>query len=158
MNISIHGIYHEKPVRQIKYCLDGIRKSLLNSWFHDQTINHNLNIVFDILIQTDLLGEFVHISINLHTDIATSLRMFKKLGMSSLATSYYRSQQLNLCSLRKRHDAVYHLINCLFLNLSAAFRTVWDSDSRIQQSEIIINFRYSSYCGTWIAVGRFLID
>ena len=114
--------------------------------------------MLDILVQTDLLGKLIQVSVNLHTYISASLCLLQKLCMSSLAPPHNRRQKLDLRSLRKRHDTVYHLVNCLLLNLSSALRTMRDSHSGIQKSEIIIDFCHCSYCGTGIAVGRFLIN
>ncbi len=61
-------------------------------------------------------------------------------------------------SFRHCHDLFYHLINCLLFDLFATLRTVRNSDSCIHKSEIIIDFRYGSYCGTWISVRRFLVN
>ena len=158
MDIPIHGIYHQKPFCQLQYSLNGIGKSFLYPRLYDQTVYNDLYIMFDILIQTDLLRKLIHISINLHTDVTASLGLLQKLGMGSLTSSHNRSQQLELRSLRKRHNTVYHLVYCLLLNLSSAFGTMGDSHSGIQKSEIVINLRHSPHCGTGITVGRFLIN
>ena len=158
MNSSVHGIYHQKSVRKFQHCLYRICKSLFDSRLHDQTVYHDLDIMFDIFVQADFFGKFVHISVNLYTDITASFRMFQKFGMSTLASTHNRSQKLEFRAFRKGHDRIYHLVNSLFLNLSSAFRTVRDSDSGVQQTKVVVNLRDSSYCGTWIAVGGFLVN
>ena len=50
----VHGIYYEKAVCQFQYCLNGIGKTFLNSWFHNETVHNNLNIMLNVLIQLDL--------------------------------------------------------------------------------------------------------
>ena len=55
MDIPIHGIYHQKPFCQLQYSLNGIGQPLLDPRLYDQTVYNDLYIMFDILIQTDLL-------------------------------------------------------------------------------------------------------
>ena len=56
----------------------------------DQTVYHNLYIMLDILVQTDLLGKLIQVSVNLHTYIFASLCLLQKLCMSSLAPPHNR--------------------------------------------------------------------
>ena len=84
-----------------------------------------------ILVQFDLFRQFIHAAVDNHTHITTSLRLLKQLLMLALSAAHNRRQQLDLRALRQFHDLIYHLIYRLFLNLTATFRTMWNSDSRI---------------------------
>ena len=114
--------------------------------------------MLDILIQLDFLGKFIKIAINLHPYIATFLCLFQKFCVGTLTTADNRCQQLQFRPLRQCHNMVYHLIDSLLLDLFAAFRAVRNTDTCIQQSEIIINFCNSSHGRTWVSVGRFLVN
>ena len=109
--------------------------------------------MLDIFIQRDFLGQFIHISIDSCPDITALLCMIQNLLMAALFPAHYRSKKLNLCSFRQLHDRIHHLIHSLLLYLSSAFRTVRNSDSRIEQTEVIINLRHGSDRGTRIPVG-----
>ena len=114
--------------------------------------------MFFIFFQLDLFVQFVHAAIHDHTHIATSFRLFEKLLMFSLSSTYHRCQKLDPGTLRQCHDLIHHLVNALFFDLPATFRTVWCSDSCIEQTEIIIDLGYRSNRRTWISIGRFLVD
>ena len=70
--ISIHGIHHSQSISQIQYCLKRICKSFLNSRLHDQTVYNNGNRMFNIFVQGNLLGKFIHISIDFRTHITAA--------------------------------------------------------------------------------------
>ena len=108
--------------------------------------------MFDVLVQFDLFGKFIHISVDQDADISASLRLIQKFRMGSLASSDYRCKKLDLGSLRQGHDVVYHLVYGLFLDLFAALRTVRDSDSCVQQTEIIVDLSYCSYGRSRVSV------
>ena len=62
------------------------------------------------------------------------------------------SQQLYLCSLRHGHDLIHHLIHGLLADLPATLRTMRDTDTRIQQTKVIIDLCHRSDRRTRIAV------
>ena len=108
--------------------------------------------MLDILIQADILGKLIKTSIDLNSYISASSGLVKQLGMCSLTATYHRRKKLYLLTLRKRHDLIYHLIHCLFPDLSAALRTMRDSHTGIQKAEIIIDLSYRSHSRTGIPV------
>ena len=57
-----------------------------------------------------------------------------------------------------RREVIHHLIDALFLDLLAAVRAMRNADSRIQQTEIVINLCYCSDSRTRVTVRRFLIN
>ena len=114
--------------------------------------------MLDIFVQLYFLGKFIEISVNLHPYIATSLRLLQKFCMRTFTSADNRGQKLQFRPLRQCHNMVYHLIDSLLLDLFAAFRAVRNTDTCIQQSEIIIDFCNSSHGGTWVSVGRFLVN
>ena len=78
--------------------------------------------------------------------------------MLPLALPHYRSQHRQLRSFALLHQKFYDLVDRLAGDLSATNRTVRNADPRIHQTQIIVNFRYRSYCGTRVFIRGFLID
>ena len=114
--------------------------------------------MLDILFQADLLCQLVHVSIDPHPNIPALLRLLQKLGMGSFPSSHDRRQKLDFCPLRQFHNLICHLIHRLLFDLLTAVWAVWNPDSRIQETEIIIDLCYRSYSRTWVPVRRFLIN
>ena len=155
--LCVCHIDDEQSVCQLQYVFYGICQSLLNAVFHHQTIHDNLDVVLDVFVQCDLLGQLVHIAVHLRPHISAAPCLLKQLGMGSFAAAHDRCQQLYFCALRQLHDLIDHLIDTLSFDLTPAFRAVGNSDARVEQSEIVINFRYCSHRGSRIAVCGFLI-
>ena len=85
----------------MEYALYRISQAFFDSRTHDQTVHNDLNIMFDIFFQRNVLRQFIHISVYTDTDIAAFLRTFQKLCMCSLAAAHNRRQKLYPGSLGK---------------------------------------------------------
>ena len=102
--------------------------------------------MLDVLIKLDfLLREIILISIHTNAHIARSSRSFQDLLMASLLAPHHRGEHQDLRPLRKKPDTIHHLIYRLLLNHPAALRAMGNSDSRIQEAEIIIDLRHRSH-------------
>ena len=135
-----------------------IRQTFLDSRLHNQTVHNNLDIMLDIFIQHDFLRQLIQVSVYAHTYVSALLCPFQNLLVSSFSPTHDRCQKLNLRSLRQLHDLIDHLIHCLLLDLLPALRAMGNTHSRIKETEIIIDLRHRSNCGTWISVRRFLVN
>ena len=78
--------------------------------------------------------------------------------MGSLPSPHYRGKELDLRLLWKFHDLIHHLVHRLFLDLFPTLRTVRNSDSCIEQPEIVIDLRHRPYRGAGIPVGGLLVN
>ena len=156
--IASHAFYKQKSLRQVQDIFDRIRQSAFDSRLHNQTVNDDFDIMLDILIQLDILRQLIQIAVNADSHIAASRRAFQHLLMPSLSSAHNGRKQLQPRSFRKCHDLIHHLIDALFLDLLAAVRAMRNADSRIQQTEIVINLCYCSDSRTRVTVRRFLIN
>ena len=150
--LPVHSVYYQQTIRQIQHGFNGIGKALLYSRFYNKSIHNDLNVMFDILIQLDLLRKLIEISVDLHSHISASSGLVQKFDMSSLAAPHYRCKKLDLLAFRKRHDLIHHLIYRLFADFPSTFGTMRDSHTSIQKSEIIVDLRYRAHCRTGIPV------
>ena len=114
--------------------------------------------MLDILLQPDLFGKLIEISINTGTDITALARLLQQLDMLTLAPAYYRRQQLDPGALRQLQNLIHHLVNGLLFDLTAAFRTMRNANAGIEKTHVIVDFRNRTHSRTRIAVGRFLVN
>ena len=156
--LSAQHIHHQKPFRQCQHVFNGIRQTPFNACLHHQTVYHDFDVMLYVLIQFNFLGQFIQIAVNPYTHITASLRPVKYFRVFALSSAHHRSQKLDPCPFRHRHNLVRHLVYRLLTYLAPAGRTVGNTDPRIQQTEIIVDFRYRPNRGAWIAVGGFLVD
>ena len=152
-NIRLHqslgegqGIFH------------GIRHAALGSGADDQTVHHDLDVVLDVFVEGDVLGDIVHIPVDAKAYVAGSPGAVDHLFVPALAAADDRRQNLDARALGQGHHAVHHLIYGLLCNLSAAVGAVGDADPGVEQTKIVIDLRHRAHGGTGVAVGRFLVD
>ena len=151
-------IHHQQPLCQFQYVFNRVCQTALNTILYHQTIYHDVDIVLDIFIQFDLFRQFIHAAVDPYPDITASLGALQHLGMLALAASDHGGQQLDLRAFSHVHDLIHHLIYSLLGNLSATLWAVGNTDSRIQQTEIVINLCYRTYGRTRVTVGGFLVN
>ena len=87
-----------------------------------------------------------------------SPQLFKQLLMLAFPSPDHRRQKLDFRLFRQAQNMVYHLIDCLFFDLPSALGTMWNPDSGIEQTEIVIDFRYRADRRPGVSVCRFLVD
>ncbi len=100
----------------------------------------------------------MHLTVHPDSGVAVSLNSSEDTFMFSLSSSNYRSQYrqpgADFVSRNPIHNAVHRLAG----DLPAANRAVRNSDSRIKQSQIVINLGNGSHRRTWVLVGGFLVN
>ena len=114
--------------------------------------------MFQVLIQRNLLGQLILAAVDHHADIAAAFCLFEHLFVSSLAAAHNRREKLDFRPLRECHDLIDHLVHRLVTDDFSALRTVRNTDSRVQKTEVIVNLRHGSDGGKRVPVRRFLID
>ena len=78
--------------------------------------------------------------------------------MLALASADNRSENLKLGLRRQRHDGIHHLVNRLLFDLLATLGAMGDTDSGIEQTQIIVNLGDCSYGGTGVTVRGLLVN
>ena len=156
--LTAHNVCLSQSVGESEGVLQRIRHAALSAGADDQTVNHDLYIVLDIFVQRNVLGDIIHISVDAQADVTGPPGPVDDLFMPALAPADDRSQQLDPGALRQFHQAVHHLVNCLFGDLTSAVGTVWGTDSGVEEPEIVVDLRHCTHRGTGVSVGGFLVD
>ena len=124
----------------------------------DQAVDHDLNVVLDVLLERDLLGEIIHAAVHAHADIAGSARIVKDLRILALASADDRRHDLHARPLAERHQRLDDLVDRLLPDLPAALGTVRRADARPQKSQIVVDLRHRADRRARILRGRLLVD
>ena len=151
-------IHDDQTIRQRHDIFQRVRQPLPDPILYHQTIHDDLDVVFFIFIQGDILGQLIQIAVHPHAHIAALPCLLKQLHVLALASPHHRRQQLDLRPLRQLHDLIRHLIHTLLADLPAAFRAVGNADPGIQQTEIIVNLCHRAHGRTGVAVRGLLIN
>ena len=152
---DIHG---QKSLRDFKHVINRCGKSHQNFGLDHQTVHHDFNRVLDIFVEFDFLGKFVHIAVDSGTYVTVLSGTLQNLGMLALLPPDDRRKELDFCALGQLHNLVRHFVHGLSFDYLAAVRAVRNTDSRIEQTEVIVNLRHGSDRGTRVAVRGFLVD
>ena len=99
--------------RKFQRVFYGIRKSLFDSFLNNKAVDNDLYVMLYVFIQLDLFRKFIAVSVRDNTDIAAFLCFLEKLFMGSFSATDNRRQNLDLCSFRKGHNLVHHLVHGL---------------------------------------------
>ena len=106
-----------------------------------------------------LLGQVVQVAVHAHTGEACARARPRTPSRARPCAGAPRRQNLDTaCPLAG--DSTWSTIwsTVCWLDLLAAHRTVRDPDTRIQQAQVVVDFRDRAHCGARVAGGGFLID
>ena len=138
--------------------LAAVRQPLGDVRTNDQPVYDDLNVVLDVLLQGNFLGQIKQIPIHPHPDITGTAGVLENLLVGALLPPDDRSQHLDASGFRQGQHLIYDLVNGLLLDLLPAVGTVGGAHPRPEQTEVIVNFRHRAYRGTRVFGGCFLVD
>ena len=78
--------------------------------------------------------------------------------MLALAPAHNRGKNLNFAAFRQCQHLIDNLIDRLLTDFPAADGAMGDADSRVEQTQIVVNLRHRADGGAGILGGGFLID
>ena len=145
-------------VGQMQCRFHGVGQTGADVILHDQTVNDDLDGVLFVFIKRNFLGQFIHRSVNADADITCFLCILKDLFMHTLFAADDGGKHDELCPCGQFADFVKNLVNGLLTDFLAADRTVRNTDTRIQQSQVVVNFRDGTDGGTRVFRCGFLVD
>jgi hypothetical protein len=132
-------------------CVDTLRYRLAYSF----SIGDIMTLV---LFQFDIVFQKLLFSVYADTDISVLLKLFKRILERSLLFGNDRCQDRQSGALRFLPYGIDHFGNGLAGDRDIVVRAVRYACSGIQQTEIVIYFRYGSYRGTGVVGSCLLID
>ena len=150
------GDHH--PMGQSQRSLDGIRKTLANAVTNHQTVDDNRDRMLLLLSQRDVVGQLPHLAVYDGPRVPIATQQFKQIGEFPFSPSHNWRQNLEAGSLGVCEQCIHHLLGGLGLHWFAAHRAVRYAGSGEQQTQVIVDLGNRSHRGTWVAVGRFLVD
>ena len=92
-------INKQNAVRKICSRFDRIGKSASYTVFYNQSVDHDFDIVFFILVEVDFFLEVIYYSVNAHADIAVFFCILELFYKLTFFAASYRSHYLYFCAL-----------------------------------------------------------
>ena len=151
-------IDRDQSFTQFQCSLQGFRQTPGNTFFHDDPVDHRFNRMFLFLIELDLFRQLANFSIDPHPNVTVLANLFQYFLMLAFFSPNYRRQKGQLRPVAQRQQSIHHLLNGLLRDGLAALRAMWTTSPRIQESQVVVDFRHGSHSGTRIAARRLLVD
>ena len=156
--LSSDDIGLDQTVGESQGILHGVGHAALRAGADDQTVYDDLDIMLDVFVEGDVLGDIVQVTVDPDADIAGAAGAVDDLLVAALTAADDRGQDLDAGALRQSHHLVHHLVHRLFRDLPAAVGTMGDTDPGIEQTEIVVDLGHGAHGRPGVAVGRLLVD
>ena len=147
LSVLTDEVNRQKSAGKRHCSLGRVRKAAGDIRLYDQTVNDYLYNMLFVFLELDFLGQVVHYPVHADTDVARLLCVLKYFHMLALAGAHDRRHELYARPLRERHYLVNYLVNALLPYFPAAFRAVRHTDTRPEQTKIIIYLGDCAYRG-----------
>ena len=138
--------------------LTGLGNSPFLTGLDDDSVYNDFYGMLEGLFQLDfILSYYLYLAVHPYTGKTFFLYSLNNLFVGSFSLTDHRGHYHQLGTLLKSHNGIYHLINRLAGNRSAADRAVGFAYPGIEQPQIIVDFRYGSHSRSGISVCGFLV-
>ena len=127
-------VYVHIAVRQRSSLFNGLGNTAQGVLANHDTVDHDLDIVLEFLIQIDRVIKRANLAVDAHAAKALGAKILKQLGILALATANHRCQHERAAALPRSQDFIGNLIGCLALDYATALGAVRRTDASKQQS------------------------
>ena len=139
-------------------CLHRVGEAAGDVRLDHKAVHYDLDGMFDVFVQLDLLAEIINTAIHPYTDKAALAGILKNLLIFALSTADDGRQHLHTGTFGQRHQLVNDLIHALLTDLFSALGTMGNTDPRPQKAQIIVNFGNSTHSRAGVFACGFLVD
>ena len=139
--------------------LDRFRDAARCGGFQHDAVDNDVNRMLEFLVELDRLAlELADFAVDADAREAFFLEVRENLRMLSLAPHHDRGQNHGALALAQPQDFIGDLVGRALLDFSAAFGAMRHANTRVQQAQIVIDFRDRAHRGTRILRRGFLIN
>src|SRR5690606_24451156 len=117
--------------------LEGLGQTLFDAFFADQTVDHHLDRVLVVAVETDVFGQVPHLAVDAGPGEALGSQVLQQVGVFALAAPHHRCQHLEACSLLQLEDLVDDLLGGLSFDLHPVVGAVGNADASVQQPQVV---------------------
>ncbi len=147
-----------QPAAQLQRRLKRIRQTLRLIPPQNDPVNHNINIVLDVLVQRRRSFQFVIFAVHLDPLKPLLEKLAERAAILPLAPAHSRREQMKPAPLRQRRHPVNHFAHGLALNRQAGRRRIGNPGAREEQAHIVVNLGDRPDRRARIARGRLLLN
>ena len=138
--------------------LDRVGQPLAQVRPHHQAVDHDRDVVLELLVEVDVLLEPAQLAVDLHAREALGAQLLEQLAVLALAPPHHRRQHHEPGALLERHHLVDDLLGRLGRDRAAAVVAVRMPDPRPQQAQVVVDLGDRADRGARVARGGLLVD
>ena len=153
-----HRLDLDHAVGQRDRRLDRVRQALAHVVAHDEPVDHDRDVVLELLVEDDLLLQRPQLAVDLRPLEALGPQLLQRLAVLALAAAHDRREHHEALALRQLHHLVDDLLGRLPLHRLAADVAVRMADARPQQAQVVVDLGDRADRRPRVARGRLLVD
>src|SRR4030095_9224650 len=116
--------------------LDRVGDAPARAFFHDDAIDHHIEIVRAVAVENDVVAEIDALAVDAHAHEAFTPQPIDLDLELAAARAAYRSQDRGARTFAAREDAIDDLLRRLRLDALAAVRAVRGADARAEEPQV----------------------
>jgi len=120
----------DKTLPHLQCSLNRIGESPLDSFFHNDPIDHHFDGVLLIAVHRNVIGHFVHLTVHAYTHKPGTIDFLKHALVFAFPSADNRSKNLEPCAFRKFHCPIHNLIRALTFDGAVAVGAMGDTGPR----------------------------
>ena len=125
---------------------------------HHQPVDDDRDVVFELLVEDDLLVEPAQLAVDLGPRVALEAHLLQQLPVLAFAPAHHRRHHHEFGALLEGHQPVDDLLLGLAGDLRAALGTVRHADPRPEQAQVVVDLGHGADRRARVARGRLLVD
>ncbi len=155
---GVGNLRDRESISKLQRLLKRIRQPRRDVGPHNQAIDHDVDVVGELLVERRHLGDFVEIAVDFDALKTFAHELGEFLAVFALAATHHRRQQIKPGAFRQRHDAVDHLRDGLAFDRQPGRRRIRHANTRPEEPHIIVDLGDGADGRARIARGGFLLD
>ncbi len=156
--VARHGHDLDDPVGERDRGLHRVGQALAQVAPHHQPVDHDRDVVLELLVEHDLLFQQPQLAVDLHAGEALGAQLVELLAVLALAAAHDRCHDHEPLAVVHRHDLVDDLLGRLGGDLAPAVEAERLADARPQQPQVVVDLRDRADRRPRVARRRLLVD
>ncbi|OPY13165.1 MAG: hypothetical protein A4E69_01775 [Syntrophus sp. PtaB.Bin138] len=136
----------------------GVGQPALDAVLDHQPVHHDVDVVFLLLVQFDIVGQVAGLAVDDHPHEALLAEIGQFLPVFAFAAPDDGREEADLRSLREGHDLIHHLGDGLGGDLPAATVAEGAADAGEEEAQVVIDLGHGADRGAGIPAGGLLFD
>ncbi len=154
----VDHVDRDEPLRETGRRLDRLRQPRAQIGLHHEAVDDDLDRVLELLVERDLLLEQPLLPVDLDAREAVGTELLEDVLELALAIAHDRRVDSELRPLLEAQNLVDDRVERLPGDRAAADRTVRTADSRVQESQVVVDLGHRPDCRARVTRRRLLVD